>query len=474
MIERPVGPGSPRVERPSSARLGGNVHALRVPPHTIEAEQAVLGGLMLAENAWDEVADLLGEQDFYRHEHRLIFRAVADLMRQRRPADAVTVIDHLRSLGLLDEAGGTEYVLDLAAGAVSAANLRAYAEIVREKALLRKLIEVGTRTLDRAYSPEGRSAREIVEATEQEIYALSEGGERRKVYLDMRQAVTEAFRLIEDRAASGREISGLPTGFHDLDQRTSGLHGGDLIIVAARPSMGKTALALNIAEHAALSESRTPVAIFSMEMSAVQITMRLLSSNGRIDQSRLRNGRLESEDWPRLTAAVHLLTRAPIFIDETPSLSPLELRARARRLKAAHKIGLIVVDYLQLMQVPGTRENRATEISEISRSLKALAKELDVPVIALSQLNRQLETRQDKRPVMADLRESGAIEQDADLILFIYRDEYYHEETSERGIAEIIIGKHRNGPTGTVKLLFRNLYTRFDNLAREDYPGGPR
>lgn len=290
----------------------------------------------------------------------------------------------------------------------------------------------------------------------------------------MRQAVTEAFRLIEERAASNRPISGLPTGFHDLDQRTSGLHGGDLIIVAARPSMGKTAFALNIAEHAALSESRTPVAIFSMEMSAVQITMRLLSSNGRIDQSRLRNGRLESEDWPRLTAAVRLLSRAPIYIDETPSLSPLELRARARRLKASQKIGLIVVDYLQLMQVPGTRENRATEISEISRSLKALAKELDVPVIALSQLNRQLETRQDKRPVMADLRESGAIEQDADLILFIYRDEYYHEDSSERGIAEIIIGKHRNGPTGTVKLLFRNVFTRFDNLAREDEPGGLR
>lgn len=457
-----------------SARAGGSVQALRVPPHAIEAEEAVLGGLMLTERAWDEVADLLREEDFYRHEHRLIFRAVADLARQRRPADAVTVIDHLRSLELLEEVGGRDYVVELAAGAVSAANIRAYAEIVREKALLRRLIEVGTRTLDMAFGPDGRSAREIVEAVEQEIYALSEGGERQKAYLDMRQAVTEAFRLIEERAASNRPISGLPTGFHDLDQRTSGLHGGDLIIVAARPSMGKTAFALNIAEHAALSESRTPVAIFSMEMSAVQITMRLLSSNGRIDQSRLRNGRLESEDWPRLTAAVRLLSRAPIYIDETPSLSPLELRARARRLKASQKIGLIVVDYLQLMQVPGTRENRATEISEISRSLKALAKELDVPVIALSQLNRQLETRQDKRPVMADLRESGAIEQDADLILFIYRDEYYHEDSSERGIAEIIIGKHRNGPTGTVKLLFRNVFTRFDNLAREDEPGGLR
>ncbi len=457
-----------------SARPSGNVHALRVPPHTVEAEQAVLGGLLLAEHAWDEVADLLSEEDFYRHEHRLIFRAVADLARQRRPADAVTLMDHLQSFGLLEEAGGREYLFELAEAAASAANLRAYAEIVREKALLRRLIEVGTRTLDRAFSPEGRSAREIVEEAEQAIYALSEAGERRKAYLDMRQAVTEAFRLIEERSTSEREISGLATGFHDLDRLTSGLQRGDLIIIAARPSMGKTALAMNIAEHAALADSGTPVAIFSMEMSAVQLTMRLISSNGRIDQKQLRDGRLTDENWRRLTGAVSLLSRAPIFIDHTPSLSPLELRARARRLKAAHKIGLIVIDYLQLMQVPGTRENRATEISEISRSLKALAKELDVPVIALSQLNRQLETRTDKRPVMADLRESGAIEQDADLILFIYRDEYYHEDSSERGIAEIIIGKHRNGPTGTVKLLFRREFTRFDNLAREDYPGGAR
>lgn len=474
MIDRSFGTGSLRVERASNVRALGPVHALRVPPHAAEAEQAVLGALLLAEHAWDEVADLLTEQDFYRNEHRLIFRAVAELARQRRPADAVTLIDYLQSLGALEEAGGADYLLELAASAVSAANVRAYAEIVREKSLLRRLIEVGTRAIDRAFSPEGRSAREIVEETEQAIYALAQGGERQKTYVDLRQAVTDSFRLIEERAAAHREIIGIPTGFHDLDRRTSGLHGGDLIIIAARPSMGKTALALNIAEHAALSDSHTPVAIFSMEMSAMQITMRLLSANGQIDQSRLRTGRLETDDWRRLTSAVRLLSRAPIYIDETPSLSPLELRARARRLKAAHKIGLIIVDYLQLMHVPGTRENRATEISEISRSLKALAKELNVPVIALSQLNRQLETRQDKRPVMADLRESGAIEQDADLILFIYRDEYYHEDSSERGIAEIIIGKHRNGPTGTVKLLFRNLYTRFDNLASEDDRGGAR
>ncbi|MDW8479787.1 MAG: replicative DNA helicase [Xanthomonadales bacterium] len=463
------------MERSSGARTAGaNVRSLRLPPHSIDAEQAVLGALMLDESAWHEVADLLVEDDFYREDHRLIFAAVAELARQQRPADVVTVGDFLRARDRLESVGGSAYLAELAAGAASAANARAYAEIVREKALLRRLIEAATRILDQAYDPAGREAREVIEEAEQAIYQVSEKGERQGTAVELRQAVVEAFAVVERRFNANRAVIGLPTGFHDLDQRTAGLQDGDLVIVAARPSMGKTAFALNIAEHAALAEGGCPVAIFSMEMSAVQITMRLLSSNGRIDQSRLRTGRLEDEDWPRLSAAVKLLSKARIFIDETPSLSPVELRARARRLKAKHGIGLVVVDYLQLMHVPGTRENRATEISEISRSLKALAKELGLPVVALSQLNRQLEGRQDKRPMMADLRESGAIEQDADLILFIYRDEYYHPESPERGIAEIIIGKHRNGPTGTVRLAFRELYTRFDNLAREDeFAGGP-
>jgi replicative DNA helicase len=447
------------------------IHTLRVPPHSVEAEQSVLGGLMLAAEAWDDVADLIDEDDFYRRDHRLIFAAIGELAKRGEPCDAVTLVDRLSDKGGIDEVGGAAYLIQLANNTPSAANIAAYARIVREKAVLRYLIQTGTKLINDGFQPEGRSTSEILDEAEQAVYRIAEEGARgRKGFTDMKAAVGEAFRLLQERYEAGGSITGVPTGFSDLDHRTAGLQPGDLIILAARPAMGKTSLALNIAEYAALRTEKA-VAVFSMEMSASQLAFRLISSLGRIDQTRLRTGQLEDEEWPRVTSAIKLLSTAPIFIDDTPGLSPGELRARARRLKSRHDLGLIVIDYLQLMQVPGTRENRATEMSEISRSMKALAKELNVPVIALSQLNRQLESRTDKRPVMADLRESGAIEQDADLIVFIYRDEYYHVDSPDKGLAEVIIGKHRNGPTGTVKLTFLGQYTRFENHANESYSG---
>ncbi|HMM56722.1 MAG: replicative DNA helicase [Xanthomonadales bacterium PRO7] len=443
------------------------VDTLRVPPHSIDAEQAVLGGLMLDEHAWERIADKLGEEDFYRRDHRLIFRAIGDLASKNQPCDAVTLGEWFESSGLADEVGGVAYVIQLANSTPSAANILAYAGIVREKSVLRQLIEAGTQIVGDGFQPEGRTSEEILGAAETRVFHIAETGARgKKSYVEMRTAVHEAFQILSRRYESKEAVTGLATGFADLDELTSGLQPTDLIIVAARPSMGKTTLAVNIAEHAAI-KSRKAVAIFSMEMSASQLAFRLISSLGRIDQQHLRNGNLEEEDWPRVTSAITLLSETKILIDDTPSLSPSELRARARRLKRQFDIGLIVVDYLQLMAVPGNKENRATEISEISRSLKALAKELNIPVIALSQLNRSLEQRTDKRPVMADLRESGAIEQDADVILFIYRDEVYDKESADKGLAEIIIGKQRNGPIGTVKLTFLGRYTRFENTASE-------
>jgi replicative DNA helicase len=447
----------------SSAR----VDALRVPPHSIDAEQAVLGGLMLDEHAWERIADKLGEEDFYRKDHRLIFRAIGDLASRNQPCDAVTLGEWFESSGLADEAGGVAYVIQLANATPSAANILAYAGIVREKSVLRQLIEAGTQIVGDGFQPEGRKSEEILAEAEQRVFHIAETGARgKKSYVEMRAAVHEAFQILSRRYESKDAVTGLATGFADLDEMTSGLQPADLIIVAARPSMGKTALAVNMAEHAAI-KSRKAVAIFSMEMSASQLAFRLISSLGRIDQQHLRNGDLAEEDWPRVTSAITLLSETKILIDDTPALSPAELRARARRMKRQYDLGLIVVDYLQLMAVPGNKENRATEISEISRGLKALAKELNIPVIALSQLNRSLEQRTDKRPVMADLRESGAIEQDADVILFIYRDEYYDKESADKGLAEIIIGKQRNGPTGTVKLTFLGRYTRFENTTAE-------
>jgi replicative DNA helicase len=443
------------------------VDALRVPPHSIDAEQAVLGGLMLDERAWERIADKLSEDDFYRKDHRLIFRAIGELSNKNMPCDAVTLGEWFDSNGLAELVGGSSYVVQLANSTPSAANITAYAEIVREKSILRQLIDAGTEIVGDGFQPEGRSSQEILESAEKKVFDIAESGARgKKGYVPMRKAVQEAFQILHQRYESKGSVTGLATGFADLDEMTAGLQPSDLIIVAARPSMGKTALAVNMAEHAAL-KSRKAVAIFSMEMSASQLAFRLISSLGRINQQHLRTGDIHEEEWPRVTSAITLLADAKIFIDDTPALSPAELRARARRLKREHDLGLIVIDYLQLMAVPGNKENRATEISEISRSLKAMAKEMNIPVIALSQLNRSLEQRTDKRPVMADLRESGAIEQDADVILFIYRDEYYNQDSADKGKAEIIIGKQRNGPTGSVMLTFFGQYTRFESTASE-------
>jgi replicative DNA helicase len=457
---------------PADRVFPARVDALRVPPHSIDAEQAVLGGLMLDERAWERIADKLGEDDFYRKDHRLIFRAIGELSNKNMPCDAVTLGEWFESNGLAELVGGSNYVVQLANSTPSAANIGAYADIVREKSVLRQLIDAGTEIAGDGFQPDGRSSQEILEVAEQKVFHIAESGARgRKGFVAMRAAVKEAFQILHQRFESKGSVTGLATGFADLDDKTAGLQPSDLIIIAARPSMGKTALAVNIAEHAAL-KSRKAVAIFSMEMSASQLAFRLISSLGRINQQHLRTGDIQEEEWPRVTSAITLLSDAKIFIDDTPALSPSELRARARRLKREHDLGLIVIDYLQLMQVPGNKENRATEISEISRGLKALAKELNIPVIALSQLNRSLEQRTDKRPVMSDLRESGAIEQDADLILFIYREEVYDKDSSKKGTAEIIIGKQRNGPIGTVDLAFLGQYTKFESLASEGYSSG--
>lgn len=449
---------------PSDARLD----QLRVPPHSVEAEQAVLGGLMLAPEAYDRVADKLTSEDFYRRDHQLIFRAINELAEKNRPYDAVTLGEWFDSQGQIDLVAGGAYLIELASSTPSAANIVAYAEIVRDKAVMRQLIEVGTSIVNDGFQPEGRDSAELLANAEQNVFAIAEAGARgKRDFVSVNNALKDAFDVLQDRFNNGGSVTGLPTGYTEFDNMTAGLQPTDLIILAARPAMGKTTFALNIAEFAAI-KSKKAVAVFSMEMSAAQLALRLISSNGRVNATRLRTGQLEDEDWSRVTGAIRMLKETKIFIDDTPGLSPDVLRAKSRRLKREHDLGLIVIDYLQLMGVPGNSENRATEISEISRSLKGLAKELNVPVIALSQLNRSLETRTDKRPVMADLRESGAIEQDADIIIFIYRDDYYNKETSpDKGLAEIIIGKQRSGPTGSLKLRFFGEYTRFDNLAHD-------
>ena len=440
---------------PMSARTGfrqdphdARIEQLRVPPHSIEAEQAVLGGLMLAPEAYDRINDKLTANDFYRRDHQLIYRAIAELAEKNRPFDAVTLGEWFESQGHMDLVAGGAYLVELASTTPSAANIAAYAEIVRDKAVMRQLIEVGTEIVNDAFQPEGKESDEMLAIAEQKVFAIAEQGARgRTDFVAMNDALKDAFEVLRVRSESGGTVTGLPTGYTEFDMMTAGLQPTDLVILAARPAMGKTTFALNIAEYAAI-KSKKAVAVFSMEMSAGQLAMRLISSVGRINATRLRTGQLEDEDWSRVTSAIRILKdQAKVFIDDTPGLSPDVLRSKARRLKREHDLGLIVIDYLQLMSVPGNNENRATEISEISRSLKGLAKELNVPVIALSQLNRSLETRTDKRPVMADLRESGAIEQDADMIVFIYRDDYYNKETSpDKGLAEIIIGKQRSGP----------------------------
>ncbi len=470
--DHPVPADLPAHEAGGARQHDRKLSVLRAPPHSMEAEVSVLGGLMLDPEAWDTIADRLSEQDFYRRDHRLIFRALQSLADADKPRDVVTLAEWLDKHGQLEEVGGLAYLGRLAAETPTAANILAYAEIVREHAIKRQLIEVGTGIAQSAYQPEGRDARQLLEEAEQKVFQIAEQGQRqRKGFAPIKGLLTLAVERIRTLYEQDEPITGLPTGFHDFDEMTSGLQKGDLVIVAGRPSMGKTTFAMNIGEHAAI-HSKKPVAVFSMEMPGEQLALRMMSSLGRIDQHRVRTGRLEDEDWPRLTSAVVMLSEAPIFIDDTPALTPSELRARARRLKREHGLGLIILDYLQLMQVPGNGENRATEISEISRSLKALARELDVPVIALSQLNRALEQRPNKRPVMSDLRESGAIEQDADLIAFIYRDEVYHPDTADKGVAEIIIAKQRNGPIGTLRLTFLGKYTQFANYTPEVYTSG--
>ena len=458
--------------------LDQELSALKLPPHSVEAEQSVLGGLLLENNAWERVADLVGENEFYRADHRLIWRQITRLVEENKPADVVTVAEALESLDVLDEVGGLAYLAALAQNTPSAANIRRYAEIVRERAVLRKLAEVGTGIAESAFSPAGRSANQILDEAEAKVFEIKEAGAKsNQGFQSMQPLLMEVVTRIDElyNRDNPSEVTGVPTGFADLDTKTSGLQPGDLIIVAGRPSMGKTAFSLNIAENVAL-ETNMSVAVFSMEMGANQLVMRMLGSVGRLDQHKLRTGRISEDDWPRLTHALGRLNETPMFIDESPGLTAMEVRARARRLarqcREDRPLGLIVIDYLQLMSGTGSGENRATEISDISRSLKNLAKELHVPVIALSQLNRSLEQRPNKRPVMSDLRESGAIEQDADVILFIYRDEVYNPDSQDKGTSEIIIGKQRNGPIGTVRLTFLGEYTRFENYAAGMSDGG--
>jgi len=444
---------------------------LRLPPHSVEAERSLLGGLMLDQRAWDMVADVVGADDFYRADHRAIFQTILTLIEHDKPPDAVTVSEQLERESRLDAAGGLEYLARLVEETPSAANVRAYARIVRDHAMLRQLIEIGGDIAASAHDSEGRTVAELVDLAEQRVFEIADRGSSGPGFKALKAILPGAIDRLDVLSHSDADITGVSTGFAAMDEMTAGLQRGELIVIAGRPSMGKTTLAVNIAENAAIGH-QVPTAIFSMEMSAEQLTFRMIGSIGRVNQASLRRGKLSDEDWSRIDSAVSMMSNAPIFIDDSAGLSPTEVRARARRLKREHGLGLIVIDYLQLMQVAGSVENRATEISEISRSLKALAKELELPVIALSQLNRSVEQRVDKKPVMSDLRESGAIEQDADVIVFIYREEVYDKETARRGIADIIIGKQRNGPIGEFHLTFLGEFTKFENLVAEDYGDG--
>ncbi|SPJ33676.1 replicative DNA helicase [Kushneria phyllosphaerae] len=444
--------------------------ALKVPPHSLEAEQSVLGGLMLDNQAWDEIADRLVSDDFYRIEHRDVFKAMVRLAEEGRPFDVVTLSEELESHDRLGRVGGLSYLAELARNTPSASNIRAYADIVRERATLRKLIAAANQIADGAFNPQGRSADELVNEAERLVFQISESRPKTGGAIGMSDLLSKAVDRIDELFNLKGQMTGLSTGFRDLDDMTSGLQPSDLVIVAGRPSMGKTTFAMNLVEHAVVSSDKA-VVVFSMEMPADSLMLRMISSLGRIDQTRVRNGQLEDEDWPRLTSAVNLLKDKQLYVDDTAALSPNEMRSRSRRIaRDAGGIGLIMIDYLQLMQVPGMSENRTAEISEISRSLKGLAKEFNCPVVALSQLNRSLEQRPNKRPVMSDLRESGAIEQDADVIAFVYRDEVYNKDNPDnKGLAELIIGKQRNGPIGTVHMAFIGKYTRFEDLAPGSY-----
>ena len=455
-------------ERPVTG--DGELARLKLPPHSLEAEQSVLGGLLLSSDGWDSVAEEVSAGDFYRPAHRAIYREIALLADAAEPIDVITVADKLEARGQLESAGGLAYLAELAEKTPSASNIRAYAQVVQERASLRKLIEAAQGIAESGFNPEGRTSLELIDEAERLIMQISEQGPKAGGPQDVNPLLQKALGRIEELFNSGGDITGLTTGFKDLDRMTSGLQPADLVIVAGRPSMGKTSFAMNLVENAIMA-SEKPVLVFSMEMPAEQLIVRMLSSIGRIDQTRIRNGKLEQEDWPKLTAAVNKLKDVPLYIDDTAALTPTEIRSRVRKVARENdgQLGMIMVDYLQLMQVAGSTEGRTAEISEISRSLKAIAKEFECPMVALSQLNRSLEQRPNKRPVNSDLRESGAIEQDADVIMFIYRDEVYNEESPDKGVAEIIIGKQRNGPIGTCRLAFINQFTRFENLARGSY-----
>ena len=445
-----------------------NIEILKTPPHSIEAERSGRGGRMLDSSRWDDVADILVANDFYRKDHRLIFEAIESLIEDAMPADVITAQEYLDNSGQLEKAGGLSYLDELTRNTPSAANISAYARIVQEHSIMRRLLNTVNDINQTIYTPEGRTPQEILDLAEQQIYSISDEGARHgSGFVAVNALLKQTVDRIEELFKSDSDLTGLSTGFSDLDKITTGLQDSDLIIVAGRPSMGKTSLAMNIAENVAVGSDKA-VAIFSMEMSGEQLVRRMLTSLGRINAQRVRTGSLQEDDWSRLTSAINLLSEKKIYIDDTPGLSPSELRARCRRLASQNEdgLGLIIIDYLQLMSLGGNTENRATELSTITRNLKTLAKEINVPVIALSQLNRSLEQRTDKRPVMSDLRESGSIEQDADLIMFIYRDEVYNKDDSDsKGIAEIIISKQRNGPTGTVRLTFLGEFTRFESFA---------
>ncbi len=478
----PASPDSPRRTRPNGSAQGqqknrpvndGPGHEPRVPPHSMQMEQAVLAALMTIAESWEQIGESLLENSFYSGRHRLIFKAISHLSAANMPYDAMMVQDWLSSQHILADAGGEEYLMQLLTESpVSLFNLPAYAAKVREHAILRDLIAVGNDMLYTAYDPQGQGITDILDMVESKIFAINEqhSSNRESGPKGITSVLKTVIHKVEELQSNEGNITGLTTGFLELDNKTLGLQRGDLIIVAARPSMGKTTFAMNLVEHV-LFGSNLPALVFSMEMPADSIAVRLLSSFGAIDQVRLRSGRLEEGDWVRLTSAMGQLQGKHLYIDDSSALPPSELRARARRIAKQHngQIGAIMVDYLQLMRVPGLGDNRVNEISEISRSLKALAKEMNCPVIALSQLNRSLENRPNKRPVMSDLRESGAIEQDADLIMFIYRDEVYNKESKDMGTAEIIIGKQRNGPIGTVRLAFQGQFSRFTNLSPEYY-----
>ncbi|MFP6793467.1 MAG: replicative DNA helicase [Pseudomonadales bacterium] len=437
---------------------------LKVPPHSIEAERSVLGGLMLDDNAWDNISGSLAAEDFYRSDHRIIYRVMADLVEKNHPLDIITISEALEGIGELENVGGLAYISDLASSTPTASNIHAYAQIVRERSTVRSLISVAHEIADSGFNPDGRNSATLIDEAESKVFKISDDRPSSGGPESVRPLLTRAVERIDVLFQTKGALTGISSGFRDIDEMTSGLQPADLIIVAGRPSMGKTSFMMNIAESAAIS-GESPVLVFSMEMPSDSLVLRMLSSLGRIDQTKIRTGQLGDDDWPRLTSAVTLLNDKPLFIDDTAALSPNEIRSRARRVAREHgKLGMILLDYIQLMEVSGTSENRAGEISEISRSLKSIAKEFDCPVIAGSQLNRSLEQRPDKRPIMSDLRESGAIEQDADVIMAIYRDEVYHED-AEKGIAEIIILKQRNGPIGRKKLAFVGQYTKFEDLA---------